>query len=636
MILGSADIIEHTETLFRVPDGQHKGEPLLIKDVPWFEKPLLKIDDDRVKVVTVYKATGGGGTTIGEIGCSRRAIKRPSNILWNVHIKDKVHEAAGRLFVDQFDQIPQLVGRYRDNRYDKELVAERRFSFPSATVRVQAANKSNAQSTRADCIFNDELWKWTPGIYYEMVQRTTGDFPYSKVVNLTSASEEPGQDADVAFLEGDQDEYHLMCQKCGHLILPTLGRESRKRYNGFHIIQWDKLGTPEDQASTVRMICPFCDHVWKNSPKNRRDLLDGSEYVRGNPDNSIEVYSCRFNSLIPWFEPWERTVLKWIKANERAKYGSLEALRDVYIKSLALTFDGRSSANEDPVFVSECYSLQPVHSPIADGDIWIAPEDDFEEYERYMAVDYQRRGEFWIWVIQADRSGHMRLIWAGRFDWDAKTESGWLKLARLREFFEVVPSRLGIDAGTDANVADIYENCAIYGYTALNAMNKSFFLTEEFENSETGEIDEIQVRYPFSGETNVGTYYRDDEEDNPLHCRLILWDKNWISELFDRIRVGKSYVQLKLPENLNKLDDEWRKPEKILRQLSSMVYADPRQLKGRPALKPKKVWTKRNSNAEEHLWDCGSMVLVLMSIDGFFEEVIQSKNEGSEIPSSDE
>ena len=308
------------------------------------------------------------------------------------------------------------------------------------------------------------------------------------------------------------------------------------------------------------------------------------------------------------------------RANEKAKYGALESLRDFYVKSLAITFDGRAEANEDPLYISECYDLQPVDSPIDDETLWIAPDDDeFEELQRYMCVDYQRSGEFWIWVIQADRVGNQRLVWAGRMKID------FPKLEHLRQFFGVSPGRLGIDAGTDANVADIYENCARYGWTALNAMNKQFFLQEEYENEE-GEIESVSVRYPFSGEKHVGTYYREGQ-DEPVHCRLIIWDKNWISDFFNQIRVGKAFTKLMLPANMHLLEKGWRKPEKISRQLTSMVFADPRQLKGRPVLKPKKVWTKRTTNAQEHLWDCASMVMVLMSIDGYFEEVIESKNE---------
>ena len=313
MILGPPNILAFTEKYFLIPDGQHKGEPLLIRDVPWFKKPLEKIEDDRVRIVTVYKATGAGGTTIGEIGCAHRAIKRPSNILWNTHIKEKVDESATRLLADQFDNIDLITARYRDNRYDRDRIAGRRFAFPPFRVEVQAANKSNAQSTRADCLFNDELWKWSPGIYEEMCQRTTGDFPYRKIVNLTSAAEDPGQAAALAFNEGDQDDYHLSCPKCGNLVLLTVGRESRRRYNGEHILQWDTEGSHEYQASTVRMICPYCGKETKNTPKNRRLLLEGADYVRANHENGIEVYSCRFNAFVPWFEAWETTIFKWLK-----------------------------------------------------------------------------------------------------------------------------------------------------------------------------------------------------------------------------------------------------------------------------------------------------------------------------------
>ena len=624
MILGFPNILAFTEKRFRVPDGQHKGEPLLIKDVPWFERPLQKIEDDRVKIVTVYKATGGGGTTIGEIGAAHRFVKRPANMLWNTHIDNKVDEAATRLLSDQFDEMPEITARYRESRYDKDLIALRRCAYPPCRFVVQAANQSNAQSTRADTIFNDELWKWKPGIYEEMVQRTTGDWPFSKVVNLTSASEYPGQAADVAFREGDQDEYHLRCIHCGELVLPLFGRESRTRYGGLHVMVWDKEGSFNHQAGSVRMVCPHCDKEVKNTPRNRRRLLEGSEYVRANHENSIEVYSCRFNSLIPWFEPWEKTVLKWLKANEQAKFGALEALRDVYIKCFAITYDGRADANEEELYVSQCYDLVPVPSPIEDGDMWIAPEDEFTENEtnRYLLVDYQRSGDLWVWAVQVDEIGTNRLMWAGKL-----TEINFEKIEALRQFFEIDRGRVGIDAGTDANVADLYKNCAIYGFTALNAENRTFLIPTEIEDPESGEIVEEMIRYPFSPAKLVGKYYRSEEDDEPVHCRLILWDKNWISEMFDRIRVGKAFTKLLLPGNMYRLDGEWRKSEKIPKQLTSMVFADPKALRGRPVLEPKKIWTKRTQNAQEHLWDCASMAMVLQSIDGYFEEAITIKND---------
>ena len=630
MLFGPPTNIDFLEKRIRIPDGQHKGDFIQVKDVPWFVEPYEAALDDAVEVVCVYKATGGGGTTIGEAASAALAMKRPiANLLYNVHVDSKVVNQADRLLQDQFDNIPELALRYRLNRYDKDLNRERRFDMPSFKAIVQAANESNAQSTRASVIVCDELWQWKQGILDQMLQRGTGDFPFSKVLIVTSAAEDEADDAAIQFESGCKSEFHLSCPKCDKLFLPLHGSFSRESYNGSLVIQWDKDGTIDHRAGTVRMVCPHCDFVIKNTPKNRRvKLLEGSQYVIGNDKAPPEIYSCRFNSWVPWFEPWEKTLKKYLKALQKMDFGDRSGMRDFMIKSMAITWNAKMGSGNENVHLTEDYELIEREEAPFDFPLWTAPDDEWPELEeggRYMAVDYQRAGHFWVWVEQVDEIGNKRLLWCGKVDGfeDAKIEKvvhDWDLLEELRQYFKVDCHRVGVDAGTDVNEADIYRECAIRNYICLAGSGLKQFITEEDED-EAGNAFEVRVKSPFSSPKQAARF-KAGEDGEEYVAWLFHWDKKIVTDFFDVIRTGRSKaITLHLPRNRYRLETGWAPGEYIEEQLNSMTFGDPRTRGMKATAGGKEIWHPKSRRAQDHLWDCASMVLVLQMIDGFFEEV---------------
>ncbi|MEM7698062.1 MAG: phage terminase large subunit family protein, partial [Verrucomicrobiota bacterium] len=379
MIFGPSSPFDFVETRMQIPDGQHKGDPLLLRDVPHFREPLEKVWDDEVVNVTILKATGAGGTTLAECASTLCGIKRPvANLVYNVHVDSKVALQANRLFGDQWDNIPEIAAMYRDNRYDRDLIAERRCDAPDFNGVVQAANFSNAQSIRAGVLILDELWAYKPEVFEEMKKRVTGDFPFYKIIAPTTAAQSVEHPAHQLFEEGCRAEFHLRCphKGCGELIWLRLGKYSRDAYNGHHVIQWKDEGTIHEKASSVFLVCPWCGKKIKNTPQNRRSkMLDGAEYVWKNPEAPVSKYSCRFTAFDVFFQPWESTLEEYLKAAEKLNLGLSEAYRDFMIKSVAITWDGQLSSGKQDVHVSGDYDLVPFRHESLPAEIFAAPDD---------------------------------------------------------------------------------------------------------------------------------------------------------------------------------------------------------------------------------------------------------------------
>jgi predicted RNA-binding Zn-ribbon protein involved in translation (DUF1610 family) len=614
--------------------GDNQGKPLRIADVPWFEKPLEKFFDYSVRQIDIIKAVGAGGTGIGECMVTGNTGRRGTALLFSTKIDDsKMQEMAGRLFVNQMDQLPAITSRYRTDATSKSREYVRSFRYPAGTeVKLQLAKESNFNMSRAEVVINDEVWKFDNALLEMAISRSEGDFSYGKLVNISSAPESEDHSANTYFLRGAQDHYHFCCPKCHNHFEPLIGHESEARYNQHRVIQWDKEGSVDHRASTVRFHCPGCSKEYTDTIRNRRALLEGADYIsQRKPDDPAppDHYSCTISGWIAWWNRWGQMLRSYLRAKEAQRSGDHEPIKMWYIQNAAQTWRGQATTDNAKLHISKDYKLEP-HDAITgqpvplsqarsrENVIWHAPRDWEYETDRYCLVDYQRAGHFWVKVIQAtrgvDRDGipmpKYPLSGGSRLMYVTKVES-YEAIHELAEFFEVDPGRVFIDAGTDTKKGDIYENIVKYGWRGLAAAaqrnaDKGYRHTAEYTDPETLKEVKETFQAPYSIPQFKGDRYIDPQTGDYRRAELIHWDKNWVTNRFNEIRQGNTECYFGLPSNLHELDRDWPDNEKIIRQLDSMHYVDG-------------LWETKSSKRPEHLWDLWSMALVGMWMEQYFD-----------------
>ncbi|MEM7699799.1 MAG: hypothetical protein AAF236_15500, partial [Verrucomicrobiota bacterium] len=237
-------------------------------------------------------------------------------------------------------------------------------------------------------------------------------------------------------------------------------------------------------------------------------------------------------------------------------------------------------------------------------------------------IEYQRAGHFWVWIMAVTELGHMRRAWCGKVEGrksaqvDGAILHAWDRLDALQLAFEVEDIRVCIDAGTDAIENEIYFEAAKRNWLCLAGSGQKQHLEKSVIQNDGTEILE-KVASVFSGFKAMATFPAEVEGDPDLVAELVHWNKKSVTDFWDVIRTGRSaYVKLSLPRNIYRLEKGLGEMETIYRQLNSMVY-DAR----------KGQWVKKTASTQDHLWDCCSMIIVMMLIDGYFSELTAAHKE---------
>ena len=604
------DIVPYIERSMRLTEGTHRGELIDFKNSPWMRKPLRKWQDDRVQKVFIIKATGTGGTYVAEAGTMWVNNIAPNSLGYQVWTKPKARRLAARLYgkleySDQFHRRLPLSSRAR-------IGLDIHHTWPFSNLFVQEASESAAQSDRLDTVVCDEPWLYPPGRLEEFWDRTDGASLYDKHVGCSSAPRSDAHEYWDGWAEGDQDEYHASCasEKCGELFLPTIGAESKARYDAY-TIQWDPDGYLNYQASTAVIVCPHCGYRHPNKLRSKKALIEGSDYKANNDHADIRHYSCRWNA---WIAPWTdyaAMTKKFLEALAALRVGDNSLMMDYVIKREARVYSGVEIEGKK-IKITGDYQIESSPSPLDPEhyEIWHAPKWE-PEVDRFMTVDVQQ-AHFWTVAVQTSLTG-LRTLYIGKV-------STWGDIETIREFLNIKPHHTGVDIRYNPD-GDTLRHIAELGYIGLMGEDRDSGYVHTWEESDE---EKGRDHHPFSPEETWSVPTRVAlAEENERFARVYKWSHRQIMDHLWNMRNGDgSYFGL--PSNLEEWQHgpgnrDWLKGEAILSQLDSTRFMEVIDTeKGRSRIKPRKMWRKKTSKSQDHIWDGFSMCLTLMWIEGYF------------------
>jgi len=448
---------------------------------------------------------------------------------------------------------------------------------------VGAGSKSKLQSKPIRWLFLDEVRNYKPGMLELALKRVTSFERVGFKVFIVSTPGDSGDHVDEHFKSGSQHTWNIRCPKCAKLQ-PLQFAQMRWDVNDETKPQgqwnFDKL------APTIRLACVGCDHVWRDTPAERRQIIRDGEFVQMNPNAPASIRSFTWNVLLPFLVTWRKTVQEYLRAVDAAKCDppNIEPLKNFYNEALGMAWEESLGVIEDYDFLSKRHADYNLNDPWPD------------EHARYMAVDRQEKGgEHYFWVIRGfSRDGRSRLIGYGRAETVEQCEE-------IRESFAVPLKNALIDSGHKAT--SVYRWCMRSGWKPFKGDKVEFF-----------------------------TVTVQDRATRKRKVIRRIWTASEVDPVFGTKGAGVSRMKIKLfrfssdtakdflAEHMRGLVGEWTIPHKVGSEYLQQMTAESRVSKTDALGKTIFQWIRRRD--DNHFWDCEQMILVAAVITGIVQNGI--------------
>ena len=382
-----------------------------------------------------------------------------------------------------------------------------------------------------------------------------------------------------------------------------------------------------DTAISHVILRHYCDAQFRDRYADRMSLQEGAAYEQTNPNPEIGHESFRFRAWCVWFVEWKKLLAEWLDAKHLLSSGDSYGYEEFRIKREAVTMEMPKRDNE-LVRISGDFKLeyvtprdidpQKIKWPGIWGDgVWIAPEWT-KKITTFITVDVQQ-DYFWCTVWQVGFLGICRSAWIGKV-------RAWEDIKEVEEFFGVRQEfsddrgelyySVGIDCATwGYSQWEVYKHLVKYGWFGLEGEDtRSGFKHTWDEADEDGILETFSAELPFSE-----WQHRDAEsgrrKTNIGECGLIKWSNRRIKDQAKSALAGHSSY-CGFPSNYHEWERDWRSEEGLLKQLDSETLMT---VSTGQAGQIKKMYEKRYEKAQNHLWDCFCMLLVMIHKSGLFD-----------------
>ena len=422
--------------------GSQYGAKYDLTVVPAHEFVLNAFKDPRIKEIGNVAPTGFGKTTIFEVVISYTVAQDPGDTLVMSNSNQTTAKWMQSRMLKVLRRSPwtrHLIpsGRNRNDAKKDSII------FPHMALFSGGANKTNTQEVSMRVVLGDEPWMWDDGIIGEALKR------HHDRLNRKSLFQSQGGNEGTEWHEfcknGKWHDGHHQCPECkqwspvkiGNLIYGEHDEKGKRRP------QRDASGEFDWPAifASVRYVCPECEAEFEDTDTNRRQWSKCKPIWNGNKHFPDRVtYSWTF--LTVWTKTWSSVAKLWIIANEQAKRGNLEPMKQFINKDLGQFWEEPSDA---PTLTTggERYAKQLYH----DGERWDG------EFYRFMTIDVQK-GHFWAKVRAFRVGGQSRLLWEGKV-------TTWQGLFDLQDRYGVESPDVGIDGRyeIDEVVKQVRQHC---------------------------------------------------------------------------------------------------------------------------------------------------------------------------------
>jgi hypothetical protein len=473
----------------------------------------------------------------------------PGPILWVTANGKEATKFARSRVMPFFERVKPVADKFPPGRGNKNLLE---IYFPGAPFVITGAESKGAlQQTPYRYLFLDEVRSYPAGAL-EMAYKRTRSFSHNYKVVTISTPDEEQDPMHRAYLDGDQNVWHVRCMACGVEQPFEFGDSEAK--GGMKFDTSLKLESGDYDhfriAETISFNCEACGHEHRDTPEVRKRLCSkaGGRWVKMNPGAPKTHRSFHYSALLPHWNPWARDVEEWLKANRALVLGD-----PMPLKSWVNETAGRPWTSEMQFKTVDRY----IYRRKADYDV-SAPWED--ESRRFMTVDVQGQGgRHYYAVVRAWATGARSRLLLREKVWTIE------ELRRIEKEYQVKAGDVAVDI---ANwTAELVQNLIVpFGWRGLRGDEKEFFVSSGPGGESIKRIWDTTLLDPAIGTKLQGRV-------QPI--KQFLWSKPRVMEILNLLMHGQSgdwRIFKEVGEEYCKQVTAWSLRPKVLPRNNVTVY----------------------------------------------------------------
>lgn len=597
--MGDQSIIEWAEDNVVLGPAHGQSGPINLAGSRYLHEPLLSIQDTEIKEITILKPTQTGGTLIAEIGIQWAMVNRPGNFHWLCETQPKAEEQMidrlKPLFILNKSIAPLLPN-------DERKIRKNGIDLPSCIVKVTGNALSNLQSATRHLIIVDELAYYDDStILYEIKSRTgyTSEKGNSKIIIVSQAGY-PGNELDVAYKNGTQEEWMVPCERCNKYILPdiTMFDASGKSFNDPELGLKDEknnyiLGKLED---VLTFTCPYCSHHMRDSAKLKAYWNENGKYIAQNPNPLSGHRSFHWSAV--HCTKWIDLISNWLKVCRLRKNGNSDEFIKFLQKRMAKPYDPADYFDDSKVIKTEKqYNIESKWD---------------KEYVTIMSVDVQQ-DKFYSVIRSWAKIGESRMLWAGwlqNIDQVIAKQKEYGVSVRSDKYGKNIMNCVVWDSGNPMRLHEVYNYCVQHKHLAIKGDTSGTKQFDHFvllKNGKKINKPRCWALSPRRGDPNEGLA---GAGKGPT-CPLYILATDTLKRALVQLRDGKGPEWLVLPREIH---PSWEDYNKGMFNEEFYLY----DKRGKPIKNG--IWKKINEDVTNESWDCevyqiGAAVMCGVEID---------------------
>jgi phage terminase large subunit GpA-like protein len=202
----------------------------------YLELPFALLTDDRVRMLNLAKAPQTAGSLVAEIYLQFVFCNRPGPFMMTFQSDDDAEEHYATRIEPTFLKTEPNREMFMKLRKRRAL-----YRWPHMSLFIQGANMNSLQSKSIRYEWNDEVWRWRPGLLEEAWKRTHAFRRVCKILNISQGGL-VGTDWEECWEGGRRYENGVRCENpacdrlqplsfCGSMV------DDPKAFDG---IVWDR------------------------------------------------------------------------------------------------------------------------------------------------------------------------------------------------------------------------------------------------------------------------------------------------------------------------------------------------------------------------------------------------------------
>lgn len=569
---------------------------------PWrlanspFVKELMEVfPDNRVKNIAVMTSAQSSKTLTIMILLEWAIANDPGPAMWVQAAADEAATFVNNRLLPMFEDCEPvsrllLSNAGGDKSRHKSKTSE--VGFKTMTVWITGSNSSSKlKSKPIRWLFLDEVTEYPPGALDSVTKRIRSFWNSRRVTISTPKMEKDAMH--VAFLEGDQREWHFACPCCGHeqpLVLAQLKAESpeTKKACGWAEVPGAVAGGVwkfDVLARAIRYECCACGNLMADEPRVRQHIASVGRWIPMNPSAPAKNVSFHWNAMLPPIVQWREIVEEKIMADRAVRLGNVEPLMEFINQTLGEPWADRLREFDDFSVLEDRKTDYPLAHKDSAGN-WVLPDwlygegGDYEPDSTFLAFDVQEKPYYhYRFVCRAfakDRRTS-RIVCYGKSGVEEEAEA-------LRVALGVPTKNTVIDSAHDS--ARVYKACLKYKWKAFRGDDREAFMAtvEVEENKEKVKKTVRRVWSLSHADPAIGTQMQG--KVRPI--KLYLWSNPGVKDIVGLAMSG--------------VEQDWQISSEVgtdyLREITAEAREEQTDARGRVRY----VWVKKRK--ADHYKDC--------------------------------